>query len=136
MKNKLPLVDDYMAKTLYTFLPTDNIHTAVKTLLERRLSGAPVLDEERNLVGILSKKDCLKVVYTASYHQDWGGRVDEFMHREVETMPSGTDIVVAADIFVSSGYRRYPVVKDNRVIGQISRHDILQALYDHGHRPL
>jgi len=128
--SNLPVVDDYMAKVLYTFLPSDNIHSAAKTLLEKHISGAPVVDESGNLVGVLSKKDCLNVVYAASYHQDWGGRVDEYMNREVRTIESGTDIIAVADMLVQSSYRRFPVLANGHMIGQISRHDILRALYD------
>ncbi|MGI9317709.1 MAG: CBS domain-containing protein [bacterium] len=127
---KVPTVDDYMATTLYTFLPSDNVRAAAQTLMTKRLSGAPVVDESDKLIGMLSKKDCLKVVYTASYHQDWGGRVDEYMSRDVETIESGTDIIQAADKFVQSRYRRFPVMAGSRMIGQISRQDILRALYD------
>ena len=128
--SNLPVVDDYMTKNLYSFSPSDNIHTAAKTLMDKHISGAPVLDEAGNLVGVLSKKDCLKVVYVASYHQDWGGRVDEYMSREVHTIESRTDIVAAADLFVESVYRRFPVLENGRLVGQISRQDILHALYD------
>lgn len=127
---KVPTVDDYMATTLFTFLPSDNVRSAAHTLMAQHLSGAPVVDESDQLVGMLSKKDCLKVVYTASYHQDWGGRVDEYMSRNVETIESGTDIIQAADKFVQSRYRRFPVVSHGSMIGQISRQDILRALYD------
>ena len=65
----LPTVGDYMATTLLTFMPDDNIHFVVETLLEKRLSGAPVVDGDGNLQGVISKKDCLTVVYTGSYHQ-------------------------------------------------------------------
>ena len=128
--SNLPKVDDYMAKDLYTFSPSDNIHRAAKTLMSKHISGAPVVDEAGSLVGVLSKKDCLKVVYVASYHQDWGGRVDEYMSREVRTIESGMDIIAAADLFVESSYRRFPVLENGRMVGQISRQDILRALYD------
>ncbi len=128
--SNLPKVDDYMAKDLYTFLPSDNIHSAAKILMQKHISGAPVVDEAGSLVGVLSKKDCLKVVYVASYHQDWGGRVDEYMSREIRTIESGTDIIAAADLFVESNYRRFPVLENGRMVGQISRQDILRALYD------
>jgi predicted transcriptional regulator len=127
---KVPTVDDYMATALYTFLPSDNVTEAARTLMTQRLSGAPVVDDSDKLVGMLSKKDCLKVVYTASYHQDWGGRVDEYMSRNVETIEAGTDIIQAADKFVQSRYRRFPIMSNGRMIGQISRQDILRALYD------
>ncbi len=128
--NRIPTVDDYMVQNLYTFLPSDNIHSAVKTLLDQHISGAPVVDEGGKLVGVLSKKDCLSVVYAASYHQDWGGRVDEFMSPDVHTIESGTSIIAAADLLAQSPYRRFPVMNNNRMLGQISRHDILYALYD------
>ena len=128
--SNLPIVDDYMTRTLTQFLPEENIHTAAKILLDQRISGAPVIDESGQLVGVLSKKDCLQVVYNASYHKDWGGRVDEYMTREVRTIESGTDIVTIADLFVESNYRRFPVMENDRMVGQISRQDILRALYD------
>ncbi len=127
---KIPIVDDYMTRVLTQFLPQENIHSATKILLDQRISGAPVIDAAGTLVGVLSKKDCLKVVYTASYHKDWGGRVDEYMSRDVHTIESGTDIIAVADLFVESNYRRFPVVGNGRVIGQISRQDILRALYE------
>ncbi|MDH5356706.1 MAG: CBS domain-containing protein [Gammaproteobacteria bacterium] len=128
--SELAKVDDYMTTTLIIFSPDENIHTAAKILLDKRISGAPVVDEAGRLVGVLSKKDCLQVVYNASYHKDWGGRVDEYMSRDVRTIDTGTDIIAVADLFVESSYRRFPVMNNGEMIGQISRQDILRALYD------
>ncbi len=128
--SSLPIVDDYMTRSLTQFLPAENIHAAAKVLLDRRISGAPVVDEAGVLVGVLSKKDCLQVVYNASYHKDWGGRVDEYMSRDVRSIESGTDIVTVADLFVESNYRRFPVMENGSMVGQISRQDILRALYE------
>jgi len=131
MSKSVPVVDDYMARDLITFMPEDDIHTAVKTLLDERISGAPVVDRRGRLVGVLSKKDCLEVVYSTSYHQEWGGRVEDYMSKEVTTIASGTDIIKAADIFMSSAFRRFPIMKNGRMTGQISRADLLRALEDH-----
>ncbi|MCP4273516.1 MAG: CBS domain-containing protein [Gammaproteobacteria bacterium] len=127
--SKLPIVDDYMTRTLVQFNTDENIHSAAKILLERRISGAPVVNEAGELVGMLSKKDCLQVVYNASYHKDWGGRVEEYMSQKVQTIDSGTDIIAVADLFVESNFRRFPVMENGQMIGQISRQDILSALY-------
>ncbi len=127
--SKLPIVDDYMTRTLIQFNTDENIHSAAKILLERRISGAPVVNEAGELVGMLSKKDCLQVVYNASYHKDWGGRVEEYMSKSVQTIDSGTDIIAVADLFVESNFRRFPVMENGQMIGQISRQDILSALY-------
>ena len=97
-------------------------------LLDKSLSGAPVVDGEGNLVGVLSKKDCLKVAFSASYHKDWGGPVSDYMNRDVQTVEADTDIVEVAEIFLKGPYRRFPVMENGRLVGQISRHDVLRAL--------
>lgn len=124
----MPVIDDYMTREIISLGPEMDIHAAIKTLIEHRISGAPVVDEAGNLVGILTKKDCLKVAFAASYHQDLGGRVSEYMSAEVETVQTGTSIVDMAERFLGSTYRRYPVFDDDRLSGLISRHDILRAI--------
>lgn len=131
MSNAAPTVDDYMARDLITFLPEDDIHTVVKVLLDARISGAPVVDRKGRLVGVVSKKDCLEVLYSTGYHQDWGGRVEDYMSKDVTTIDSGTDIVKAADMFMNSTFRRFPILKNGRMTGQISRADLLRALEEH-----
>ncbi len=121
---------DYMSAKLVTFAPETDIHRAMKILLKNRISGAPVLDERGRLVGVLSKKDCFKVVFNATYHKEWGGRVSDYMSRDVKTIDAESDIVEVAQIFLKGPYRRFPVVSDNRLVGQISRHDVLKALDD------
>jgi CBS domain-containing protein len=111
-----------------TLAPDMDIHRAMQVLLDRDISGAPVLDEDGVLVGILSVKDCLKVAFSASYHQEKGGWVSEFMSTEVRTMEADTDVVEAAETFLKVRYHRFPVLADGRLVGLISRYDILRAL--------
>ena len=128
MSKPIPLVDAYMARDLITFQPGDDIHLAMKVLLEKSISGAPVVDENGRLLGMLSQKDCFKVAFGASYHQDWGGPVSDYMSRGVETIEADTDIVKVAKIFLKGPYRRFPVMSNDRLVGQISRRDVLKAL--------
>ena len=58
------------------------------------------------------------------------GRVDEYMSRDVHTIDSGADIIAAAELFVESNFRRFLVIENGRVIGQISQQDILCTLYE------
>lgn len=125
-------VRDYMAKKIISFEPETDIHRAIKVLLKRHLSGAPVLDAGGRLVGLLSKKDCLKVAFSAGYHRDRAGCVGDYMRTEVETVPPDMDIVVAAELFLKRAHRRFPVMDGERLVGIISRHDVLQALSDLG----
>jgi CBS domain-containing protein len=121
-------IEQYMATELTSFSPEDDILDAMRVLLAKRLSGAPVLDEAGRLVGILSKKDCLAIVYNTAYHQDWGGKVEQYMSHEVEHIEADSSIVAAAEKFLNSNFRRFPVLRDGQLVGLISRHDILRAL--------
>lgn len=121
-------VADIMATRLVTFTPDTNIHEAIRILLDRRFSGAPVVNADGALVGVLSKKDCLKIVFSSQYHDDWGGPVRDFMTAPVETLDAGLDLVSAAQLFLGSHCRRFPVLRDGKLVGQVSRYDILKVL--------
>jgi len=121
-------VAEIMVTDLVSFKPETNIHKALHTLVERRISGAPVIDAAGALVGMLSKRDCLKVVFSAAYHQDRGGPVSEYMSSDVQTLEADLDLVSCAKRFLDSPFRRFPIVRDGQLVGQVSRHDILKAL--------
>jgi CBS domain-containing protein len=128
MDNDKCLVKHFMARNPTTFNPDVEIMEAVRILVEQNISGAPVVDLHGNLVGMLSEHDCIKVVLNAGYYGEWGGKVSEFMHPEVETVDYDASILDVAEKFIGNEFRRYPVVEDNRLVGQISRRDILRAL--------
>lgn len=121
-------VRDYMAANLVMLSPDMEILRAIHTLVEHRISGAPVVDMRGNLVGVLSEQDCMRVALNAGYHEQYGGRVNEFMSKDVRTVDADTSILALAQRFIDTPYRRYPVVHDNRLVGQISRRDVLRAL--------
>ncbi len=121
-------VKDYMSKTLVTFKPDTNVLDAVHALVEHRVAGAPVVDDQGNIVGMLSEFDCIKVALQAHYHGDYGGPVSDFMSRDVTTVNAEMSIIDLAQKFADEGYRRFPVTNNNRLVGQISRRDVLRAL--------
>ena len=127
----VPRVADYMARNLVTLTPATEINRAMNILLDRGISGAPVVDAGGWLVGVLSKKDCLKAALEASYYRDWGGTVDKYMSREVQTLEADTDILQAVKAFLDTPFRRFPVLQDGRLVGQLSRADALRAMRDH-----
>lgn len=123
-------IADIMTKDLVTFGPDLEINQAVSKLLARRISGAPVVGNRGQLLGILTARDCFKAVLSARYYDDRGGAVSDYMSSPVETMDAQLDVVSAAKQFLSSRYRRFPVVEAERLVGVISRFDVLRALYD------
>ena len=126
-----PRIRDIMATALVTLTPEMEINRAAAILLERGISGAPVLDSHGGLVGILSKKDCLRAALHASYYRDWGGQVSKYMTADPHTLDADLDIVEAAEAFLGSSYRRFPVLSGGALVGQVSRADILRGLYEH-----
>jgi CBS domain-containing protein len=70
----------------------------------------------------------MKVALNAGYFSHRGGPVVDFMSTEIETVDAEMNIVDLAQKFLESGFRRFPVMKDNRLVGQISRRDVLRAL--------
>lgn len=123
-------IADIMSKDPLTFAPYLEINHAVSRLLARRISGAPVVDDHGQLQGILTARDCFKAVLSARYYEGWGGVVSDYMSSPVETMDAELDLVTAAEQFLDSRYRRFPVVEVRRLVGVISRFDVLRAFYE------
>ena len=130
MTQKKFLVKDYMARQLTRLSPEMEIMTAVNTLLQKDVSGAPVVDENEQLVGILTQKDCMRVVLNAAYHSEFAGIVADFMSKDIVSLSSDISMVEAAQRFLEQNYHRYPVVDDGVLVGQISRKDVMRALED------
>jgi CBS domain-containing protein len=128
MISKSCLVKDYMARTLVTFKPDMDVLDAVHELVKHGIAGAPVVDDAGDLIGMLSELDCLKIALQAGYHGDWGGPIADYMSRGVETVDAQMSIIDLAQKFIDTQFRRFPVMHENRLVGQISRRDVLRAL--------
>lgn len=130
-QSKYELVAQYMVSVgdLVTFSPDQTIQEAIDIIIEKRISGAPVLDSTGKLVGMLSEKDCLKIIVDQAYHNlpIESRKVSDYMTADVKTVPPDSDVVSAANQFLHSPIRRMPVVDNGVLIGQISRRDILRA---------
>jgi predicted transcriptional regulator len=126
-----PSVTRFMATKLITFAPDMDILDAMDLLLKKKITGAPVLNKQGELVGMLSEVDCLKLLVEGPYNQEPNsvGTVADFMSKEVVTIDHDRTILDAAYTFVNSGLKRLPVRDDNnKLIGQISRVDVLRAI--------
>jgi len=123
-------VRDYMTRDLTVLAPEQDVVEAMRIMLEQRISGAPVVDSHGSLVGLLTQRDCLSVVYRASYHGELAGRVSDFMTSEPETVHPQMLLVEVIERFYQSPHRRFPVLEGNRLVGQISRRDVLRAVLE------
>jgi CBS domain-containing protein len=125
------LIRDYMTRNVVKLQPEMEILRAVHELIDGRVSGAPVVDDRDSVIGMLTERDCMKVVLNAAYHQEQGGLVREFMATDIEVMDPDLSIVDAAKSFYEKTYLRYPVVDGGRLVGVISRSDVMRAMGDY-----
>jgi len=121
------IVKDYMVSAMITVQPDVDIVEAAQTLQEYRLSGIPVVDDHKRLVGFLSEKDCLHTVLSAVYNQDYGDLVSDRMTKELRTVHPTDNITDVAERFLKDGVRMYPVLDKDVLVGVISRQSVLKA---------
>ncbi|UJH90492.1 CBS domain-containing protein [Antarcticibacterium sp. 1MA-6-2] len=123
------LVEHYMTTSLITFSKDQLVIEVMEALVKNKISGAPVVNERMELVGIISDGDCMKQISECRYYNMPIGdkRIEEFMESNVYTIDKKINIFDCASLFYKHGYRRFPIVENGRLIGQISRKDILCA---------
>ncbi len=123
-------VSDYMARQLVTFTPDQSMHEVVQKLLKYKISGAPVVNDDNELIGVISEGDCLKEVARGKYHNMpiLSGRVRDRMVCNVVTVCPELNIFEAAKMFLEKRLRRFPVVSGGKLIGQISQKDVMKAV--------
>ncbi|WP_238364606.1 CBS domain-containing protein [Mesobacterium pallidum] len=98
-------------------------------------SGQPlacICDGTGELLGVLSPKDCFGAALNASYYRQWSGTVQDHMSQAVVGLPADLDIIAAAETFQSQPFRAYPVTEAGRLVGLLTREDLLRAFLDLG----
>lgn len=125
---KLATVREHMDVRPLTLKTHTPILDAVDFLLDNRITGAPVVDEAGTLVGVLSEKDCLRLIARGVDADLPKGSVGDFMTTELSTIEPDMNIYFAAGVFLGHTVRRLPVVEKGKLIGVITRFDILRAI--------
>lgn len=122
-------VSDYMTRKLITFRPDQPVLEVMNTLIKHKISGGPVVNEKNELVGIISEGDCMKQISESRYYNQPMDNitVEKHMAHDVETIDGNLNVFDAAQKFISSKRRRFPIVEDGKLVGQISQKDVLKA---------
>ena len=126
---KTLLVSDIMSHDLVVFTKEQTIHEVMKKFIKHRISGGPVVDDLGKLVGVISEADCMKEISDSRYFNlpILDKSVAHFMTSKVDTIDANKTIFEAASMFFETTRRRFPVLDKNRLVGQISRKDIVVA---------
>lgn len=127
--SSLPTVREFMDRHVQTISPDSDIMEAADFLLEKRITGALVANSKGELVGILTEYDCLRLLtHGDEHHEAPRGKVKDFMTSGVQTIPPTMDIYYCAGLFMNVSFRRFPVIENGRILGAITRFDLLRAV--------
>ena len=126
----LPLVSDFMDKSFATLTPETPMQHAIRLLVKKKLTGVLVVDaqNQKQLLGVLSETDCLKILLRHGFDRFPDDMVRSYMHPVPRTVESGLDIIRASQIFIDNPFRRLAVVDDGKLVGQITRRDIVKQM--------
>jgi CBS domain-containing protein len=129
-------VNDCMHRNPLTINLNANLVNAIEIIVENKLTGLTVTDDDGLAVGILSELDCIDAILTAVYNDGSPEQtlVRDAMVTELNTCRPTDSIVEVAQAMLKSRQRRRPVIKDGKLVGQVSSSNILWALMEHSRR--
>ncbi|MBI5496746.1 MAG: CBS domain-containing protein [Deltaproteobacteria bacterium] len=126
--SKLPVVRDFMDKVVPTLKPDAPMLEAVDFLLKNHVTGAPVVNDAGEMVGMVTEKDCLRLLSTGVDGDYPRGTVKEFMTTKVDYVAPNMNVYFVAGMFLQASFRRFPVLENGKLVGAITRFDILRAI--------
>jgi CBS domain-containing protein len=133
----LPIAREIMTAAVITVRPELPIFDAMRILLRHRISGAPVVADDGALVGMLSELDCLKVLANGEFYDDdhsEEGTVRDYMSPGTRSVGTEIDVYSLSHYFLDHSVRRIAVVKGEKLVGLISRRDVLRSIEEMGRK--
>jgi CBS domain-containing protein len=140
------LAKDIMVQTIISVTPDNGVLHAARLMLDSHVSGLPVIDGDGNLNGILTEGDLLRraELGTAATHaqnklvgdiaareyiKSHSWRVGDVMTKQVVTAEENAPVDHLAAIMSANGFKRLPIMSAGRLVGIVSRSDLLRALF-------
>lgn len=122
------LVRDYMKSLTTFFMPNTSIEEVAKTLVQKGVIGAPVLDEQHKMVGFITEQDCIRQLLNDAYYAEAHQVAADIMRTDTIFVPPDMDVLELAQSMLSRRPKLYPVCDNGKVVGIITRSDVLRAL--------
>ena len=128
-------VSEIMNREVFSISPQDRVSDVIDLFLEKKITGAPVIEHDV-VVGMISRKDILPLITTfdidsnsvEQIHQTYSNYVADHMQRDVVTVQPVEEVERCALIMTDNSINRLPVVESGKIVGIVTRGDILKAL--------
>lgn len=120
---------DIMTKRVITITPDQDLFEVIGLFVKNNISGAPVVDRNGKYLGVFSEKCSISLLMDAAERGTPTNRIEPFIDREAATVAPDTGLWSIAQLLMQTTYRRVPVLENGRVIGVISRRDVLKAAH-------
>lgn len=125
---RVPIARECMAAWYVTLRPEMDVYEAIDLLASKGASGAPVVDAGGTLLGVLTEKDCLRVLTNSTYDELAAGTVADYMSEVKHTLTPDMDLFTVAREFLATNFAVLPVIEEGKPIGRISRQNMLRAI--------
>ena len=102
-----------------------DIYQAIRTMVANDVTGLPVVAEDQTLVGVVTEKDVLSLLYNIADHP---GTVEDFMTRDVVAFDHDDDLLDIAERLGVNDFRRVPILEHGKLIGIVSRKDVIRHI--------
>ncbi len=120
-------VKEMMTKDVITVTKETPIFDAARLLVEKKITGIPVVDQEKNLIGILSEFDVLRLLTECSSEK--AGTVEDYMTKKVVFFEDSASATEICEFFLTNpSKRRVPITRDGKLVGLVSRGDIVKLI--------
>ncbi len=103
------------------------IYEAIRILVEKNITGLPVVNDDMTLAGIISEKDVVKLLYDV---EDKPGKVEDFMTESPSSFDQEDSLIDIAECFVKNHFRRVPITSEGKLVGIVSRKDIIKYILE------
>jgi CBS domain-containing protein len=139
---------DVMTRDVATVTPDTPLHLIADLLLSKHISGVPVVNADNTLAGVVSEADVMwraagehephhswlvnvlsgRALAAADFIRTHGTHAADIMTRDVVAVTEDTDLDDVLDLFEGKHIKRVPVVRDGKLVGIVSRKDLLRRL--------
>ena len=134
---------DIMTKDMVTISQDASLHDAGQLIKEKSINGVPIVDEEKNLLGIITLTDLLNIINVLSKKMDMNQedhinhlrnlfkekKVKEFMVKKVESLKEDSNLTDIMNLMFNKKIHTIPILNDNKLVGVLGKHDLEQVFF-------